>query len=199
MTPTATNTSRPAPSPTAPAGRLILQQGLNGYQGVQDTNIVSWEPDKHFHTFDSLDLRTDDQLAGLFRFDLSAIPPSTIIRRALLQVFALERYGPREIVVGAYRVNRAWTEEGATWNQPWAMAGCNQIHGDRDEFPVSATNMFNVMRWYEFDVTGLVADWVRDPGSNNGVVLKAFGQPSGIKLVTSNHGGTHMRPKLVIE
>ena len=122
-----------------------------------------------------------------------------MVRRALLQVFALERYGPREIVVGAYGVNRGWAEDTATWNQPWAVAGCNEIPGDRDEFPVSTSNMFLDMRWYEFDVTALVDKWVSEPGLNHGLVLKAYGQPAGIKLATSNHGGAHMRPRLVIE
>jgi hypothetical protein len=115
-----------------------------------------------------------------------------------------ERYGPREITVGAYQVLRPWIDSQATWNHaqtgvPWGQPGCNAIGQDRQGQPVAQVTIFDTWRWYELDITGLVEGWVADPASNHGLALKAYGNAAGVKIVTMEHGGVWMRPKLVVE
>ncbi len=212
---TPTHTARPTlthtPTATLTATRtplsysVTLQQGANGYAGCQDVGIVSSAPETNFDggPNDTMEIRTNDQLAGLIRFDLFGIPANATVLGATLSVYTPERYGPRSITVGAYEVYRPWVASQATWNQaangvPWSSPGCNDTNSDRSAHPASSVTMFDISRWYDFGITSLAQKWVSNPGSNHGLVFKAFGEPAGMKLVTCEHGGTWMRPKLTI-
>lgn len=208
ITPMHTPTQTPTRIATPPAGTetaITFQHGVNDYTGSQDVGIVSWLPDENFDggENDTMKVRTHDQLAGLIQFDVGSIPDEAQITEATLSLYAWERYSDRPITVGAYEVYRPWVAAEATWNQAtatdyWALPGCNDTTHDRAATPVSETELDDVPQWYDWDVTELVRKWISEPSSNHGVVLKAFGLPSGVKLVTAEHGGIKMHPKLTI-
>ena len=195
-----------AAEPSATAHVVTFQHGVNGYTGTRDTNLVSWFPKRVFSgtNKDTMEIRTDDQLAGLLRFDLRSIPKRAKVTKATLSVYVPYRYGPREITVGVYKVLRRWFACCATWNKAtdratWAVPGANGIGTDREGVPVDEVTMFDIWRWYDFDVTPLVKEWVRRPVTNEGMAFKAFGNAAGIKIVTMEHGGIWMHPKLMVE
>jgi hypothetical protein len=145
-----------------------------------------------------MEVRTDDQVAGIVKFDLGQIPSGATVQHAVLELYEAEHIGPRAVNVGAYQVYRNWDQNSVTWNHPWASPGCNDTNHDRAPYPAHSATMSSANQWYAFNLTALVQTWVRDPGQNHGVVLKTYGEPGGVKLVTSDHGGAWMRPKLTL-
>jgi len=185
---------------------VTFQQGVNGYTGCKDVCIVSWFPDTNYDggPNDHMQVRTNDQLAGLIRFDVSSIPAHATVTRAMLSVYVDWRYVDRATNVEAYEVYREWIAAQATWNRAtssvlWGRPGCNDTTTDRAAQPEYSVPMYLINQWYDFHLTNLVQKWVSDPSLNRGLVFKAFGDaPAAIEMVTSEHGGVWMHPKLTV-
>jgi hypothetical protein len=179
-TPTPTPTPLYTPTPTASPvpTTIVLQRGLDGYQGVRDTSLDAWNPNQVHGAEDALWLRGDNALRVLVAFDLSSIPPYATILQATLSIWPTYRYPSQSMMITAHRVTRAWEEAAATWNTaragvPWQTPG-----GDYDTTPAAVQTASNINTWLNFDITSLVADWVRDPAGNFGVLLLGPGQGS---------------------
>ncbi|MGC8828095.1 MAG: DNRLRE domain-containing protein, partial [Anaerolineae bacterium] len=179
-TPTPTPTPIYTPTPTASPvpTTIVLQRGLDGYQGVQDTSPDAWNPNQVHGTEDALWLRADNALRMLVAFDLSGIPPHAVILQATLSVWPTYRYPSQSMTITVHRVLTAWEEAQATWNTaragiPWQTPG-----GDFDPTPITLQTASNINTWLNFDVTSLVAEWVRNPAGNFGVMLLGPGQGS---------------------
>ncbi len=69
----------------------------------------------------------------------------------------------------AHEVTTAWAENTATWKAPWVKPG-----GDFVDMAVGGAPIDKSMvgKWITIDVTPLVAKWVADPASNQGVMLR---------------------------
>ncbi len=149
-----------------------------------------------------------DCRAVLLRFDVSDWPQDKAITQATLALYLKERRGPRERtdrVIGAYRVNRPWTEgaahsdpasgfagvpsdgNDATWifsgirGETWSMAGCNSIPGDREPEPAARSVVRRKEpcgRWITWDITSLANDWAAHPERNFGLLLHETGDVS---------------------
>ena len=206
-TPTGTITPQATPTATATtsSGMVTLQHGVNGYTGTEDVGIIAWFPNTNYDggVNDQMEIRSTGQLAGLLRFDLTSIPSSATVTAAVLSVYAPARYGPRPLTVGVYEVYRPWVAAQATWNQAasgdsWGIPGCNNTTSDRAAIPESSVTMFGVWQWYDFNVTNMVQKWVSTPSANHGLAFQSRGNAAGIKLVTSEHSGIWMHPKLTI-
>ncbi len=201
----------PSPTPTV-SGLIVLQQGVEGYQGAEEVEISSWYPE--WGTYGpwgggTMQVRADDQIASLVRFDLSRLPAGAEIDQATLSLYAVSQYGPRETVVGAYEVARPWRQGYASWNcadrtgvpiacVPWSAPGCNGVPADRAGTPEDEAAMLEVERWYELEITQMARHWASDPAANRGLALKAYGESAAIWLANSYHGGIALRPKLTI-
>ncbi|MGQ9517837.1 MAG: DNRLRE domain-containing protein, partial [Anaerolineae bacterium] len=177
-TPTPTPIYTPTPTATPVPTMVIFQRGLDGYQGVQDTSPDAWNPNQVHGTGDALWLRADNALRVLVAFDLSSIPPYATILQATLSVWPTYRYPNQPMVITAHRVKTAWEEREATWSLaragfPWQTPG-----GDYDPTPIAVQTASAINTWISFDVTSLVADWVRDPAGNFGIMLLGPGQGS---------------------
>jgi hypothetical protein len=199
--PTATATVTRTPS----SHTIVFQQGAEGYSGCRDVSISIWEPDTLHEggTNDQIEIRTNDNVAALLRFDLSSIPANATIASASLSLYIYDRFGTRAMTVGAYEVYRSWAAAEATWNQAgsgqrWVAAGCNGIGSDRSGDAAVSVTMNATHTWYDLPITSLAQRWVGNPAANFGLVLKAWGDPAGYTIVTSEHGGAWMRPKLTI-
>ena len=197
---------RAYPTATPPLTTLVLQQGSEGYLGVQDTYLSSWEDTTNYAAGEFLEVRSYDVKAPLLRFDLSLLPREARIARATLKLHVVDRSNANPIAVGAYNVLRSWSVTRTTWLQaavgmPWGQPGCNGS-ADRyltfeDEQSLSETGV-----WYGWDVTWLAQRWVFDPTTNHGVILKGSADPADPKVeyifCSSEFRSVDLRPRLEI-
>lgn len=192
------------PSPAAPALTVVLQQGLNGYTGAEDTYLSAWQPDTPQWIKNPLQVRPD-AFSPLLRFDLSPIPGYAVITEALLELYVTGRggYPGGTFTMNAYRVLRPWVHTEATWDEArqgvrWTMPGCNG-HNDREATPFESLALGDIDRWYTLDVTTLAQGWLADPSSNHGVLL----QGESIHAIeywfaSAQHWLLGNRPRLVV-
>ena len=98
---------------------------------------------------------------GLFRFDLSDVPATTIASA----YFRVSLYDSASGVynVDLRRVSAAWEEETVNWNtKPWSV-----------DIGVSAAVGGITGQYYEWEVTDLVQDWLTGGVGNLGLELRA--------------------------
>ena len=101
---------------------------------------------------------------GLIRFDLTAIPLSTSVEAAILQVYltASWDFPGMTRTITAYRADSVWSESNVTWN----------IRPSHEEAYGSTSVTHGAWGWYSFDVTDLVIGWVNGSVPNNGIILR---------------------------
>jgi len=197
-TATATSTATPSGQETT----LTLQQGSNGYNGCKDTYVHQYAPTTMYRWKDLLKVGYKQQYSALVYFDLSSIPGSATISEATIQLYALGWSGS-DMTVDALAVLRGTNPHQATWNQAdlgnsWGVAGCNCTATDRRPVPEASVATSSIARWYSFDVTSLVQEWVGGSLANNGIVLRG---PTGVAkfdFASAQRSSVDVRPKLVV-
>ena len=198
-------TMRAYPTATPPLTTVILQQGLEGYLGVEDTYLNAYPEGRNANYSDDefLSVRSNDFMAPLLRFDLSLLPPGAQIAQATLELYVIDRSNPNPVTVGVYNVERSWSITGTTWLQaaegvPWEEPGCNGAT-DRYLSPEDQQTLSETGVWYGWEVTWLAQRWASDPAFNHGVILK--GAPGGsVQYIfpSSEHGQRDRRPRLKV-
>jgi hypothetical protein len=182
---------------------VVLQQGTEGYLGVQDTYLSAWEQTTNYADDELVLVRSHDIKAPLLRFDLSLLPREAVIAQATLGLFVISRSNPNPVTVGTYNVERSWSITGTTWLRaaegvPWEEPGCNGAT-DRyltaeDEQTLSDTEV-----WYSWDITRLAQIWVLDPAFNSGVLLKGTAVPQvEYMFYSSESNRADRRPRLEV-
>jgi len=205
QTATATRTASVTPTRTAtPSGgtTISLQNGVASYDGCLDASINATWPNSNLGTVE-LKAGTQQQLATLIYFDLSAIPNSATVQSATLSAYAYERTGSGEFSLGLYSVSRAWTEMEATWNRAsglsrWGTPGCNNTISDRASAP-SASVSAGSTGWYSWSVRDDVQRMLNQPASNKGWLLRQNNAVGGLLSFRSSEFATwEERPRLVV-
>ncbi len=201
-TPTGVVTTSPTPSPVWTETTITLQQGTNGYTGSEDTYIDQANPDKNFCGEHQTLVGSDQSFHSLVYFDLTSIPSNAIVTRATLQLYATSRSGWDVRVQGHYIKHEVELCE-ATWNQardgePWGEPGCNDTGSDRATDPECAVTTSGSRKWYNFDLTDLVRQWVSGAMSNNGLLLRAPLSGGSVSFASTQNPEINLRPKLVI-
>lgn len=204
-------TYTPTPTATSYAQKtLVLQQGVRGYLGSQDVEIRAAEPNT-VQSGATMAVGGMDELATLIQFDLDdmltgepALRATTIVE-ATLSLYANSRAQSTAMDMSAYVVRRGWQETQATWNRAtkfvtWTVPGCNGTakFGDRSGTATDTVKVGKVGSWVNIDLTEAVRDWVSNPSSNHGVVLKANTRLQAYAFVASEVLGWEHRPKLEI-
>jgi hypothetical protein len=203
-----TTTPAPTPSPTTvPPGSertLTLQQGRNGYTGAEDTHLYRYAPDQNHCHRDALTLGYKQCYAALLRFDLSLLPADAVVHGADLQLYA-KGWGGSDVTLDAHRVLRLFTACQATWNQamvgqPWGVPGCNDTSSDRSASPESSVRTGGIHKWYDFDLTVLVQDWLDGRQANHGVLVRGASPLSTgmFYFVSGEADSVDLRPRLVV-
>jgi hypothetical protein len=204
----------PTPTRTPPPGLLIatLQEGVADYSGVQDTYLDGYFPDDGHGDSVNLvvrapDVRTtplQDIRAALLRFDVSSIPAGAAVYSATLELYCVNS-GGQPLDIGAYFVQRPWSESQATWVQTmdgdiWAKPGCNEPGVDRAAEAEDVALVLEAFRWYRFNVTNMAQTWVSDGQRNNGVILKSWTDHRVEHRFASSEytASALLRPRLII-
>jgi hypothetical protein len=182
---------------------LVLQAGLDGYQGAADTYLSSWMSGENYGLVTSLKCRSDDAFTSLLQFDLGRLPDNARISEAFLELYTTGA-GRQPIDVQVYEVIRPWAEGAATWQKAtnstyWGAPGCNSLATDRAVEPVASQEVGAERTWYTFDVTTLLEKWHARPATNHGLVVKGQGDvATAYRFASSEHWSQHWRPKLTI-
>jgi len=188
----------PVPPVTA-----TLQQGLNGYAGCQDTYMYQYAPTSNYCAVDVMKVGYKLQYAGLLRFDLSTIPANSAIISASMEVYAAGWSGAN-ISLGAYVVTRTTEMCQATWNvarsgQNWGQTGANDCATDRRCAAEGSLTTTGTGKWYRFDMTSAVQEWMDGRVGNNGVLLRQTANVSNwVSFASAQNGTASRRPKLTI-
>lgn len=123
----------------------------------------------------------DTYFRAFIRFDLSSIPPDATIDSAGQRLYhalnAVEATNVNRI--GLYAVLKDWDEREVTWNRcaralPWTTPGADAIGRDREDVLLarrSFTSATPVNRYYDFDVTAAIQDYVDGIKPNHGFIL----------------------------
>ena len=182
-----------------PIQAVTLQQGLGGYVGTTDTYLDLGNATTVWGSADRLRVKTTLNADSLLRFDLSAIPAGTAVLDAELRIYAFDSSAvgvPVSPIAGnqvdqvpilypsitmrTFKVLRPWSEDAATWvmatdMEPWGLPGCQQPGVDyASEYSDEIIGFSGLRTWVRFDVTEMTQEWVDDPDSNFGVVIKAY-------------------------
>jgi hypothetical protein len=136
-----------------------------------DATIVSQlQPNQNFGPQENLFVgRTatpNDVFRSLLNFDISAIPPASIITNATLRLLFFQKIAPGIQPLSAQRLLSSFSQNTVTWNTQPAPAGGY----------VYETNLADdlVGGYIYLDLTGLVQDWYTGLFPNNGFVLTTF-------------------------
>ncbi len=155
-TPTSTPTNTPTPTPTPTT--IILPP-------IADAYISYAAPGTNYGTAPTLYAGKNETSIGrsLFQFALSGIPAGSTVISATFQAYLVaSSTTPPSLDVELKRVNDPWTEAGVTWNKQPGTTSIGKVNG------VGAA-----MGYYDWDVTGLVQDWI-DGTTNNGLALWSY-------------------------
>ncbi len=192
------------PPPTPEPQQLVIQARPENPDAVFDSYLSAWDITQNYGKLDRLLLRQPDIMAPLLSFDLSAVPPNAHLVQATLSLYALSQSNDNPAVVGVYRINRAWSETEVSWQmatatQPWQQAGANAIPDDREALPRSQQIVQDIQRFYNWDVTALVQEWLYDPQSQHGLILKAFDEARvQYAFASSQYVNPLARPQLTL-
>jgi hypothetical protein len=206
-TTTATSTATPSPTPQSTV-EVCLQEGWepdSSYSGASDTYLHAWYPAEVHGGDGFLRLRQDNAMRPVIKFNLSPYIPSglsTLIVDARLSMLLTYANSAVDLYGDLYRLNRSWDELNATWSSPWSTAGADAIPADR-EGVVASTALLPAEsgNWVQWDVTGLVQDWVAGRAANHGVIMISRGDISReVAFASSDYAEpATFRPKLCVK
>ncbi len=188
---------------------ITLQDGVSpdGYVGTSDAYMELTYPNKPLGAEDPDVLRLKSgRYHALLRFDLSPLPAGAEVLSAMLSLYSYSSDSSVSMVVEVLQVLRPWADTEVTWNEArtgenWEGPGCSAAGIDRDAAPCSVQTLSSAERWYDFDVTSVVAQWASGAAQNHGFVLVPSPSANSHRFRSSDAGWERyrlLRPKLVI-
>ena len=193
----------PTPSPTLAPTPTLLPAGTR-YEAQYDTYMSQWYPTSNYDPAPGLVVRQGDIAATLLKFDLRSLLADTRIHAATLNLYVYHRTNRGTLYAKAYKVRRDWVSGQTTWNRAsdsvaWSSAGCNGLGTDRDEVAENTVLLDAENYWFSLDVTDMVREWVADPSSNRGLVIKGEGGTSvQYEFASAEWEDVAFRPQLVV-
>jgi hypothetical protein len=216
------------PMPTLPGNKLVLQEGMNGYEGAADASLMShWQGvgnnNGAYGEFEMARYNgtgTDDKYA-LVRFDLSQIPADRTITGAFIELYHTQTRASSENLktVDVHRITSPW-EEGNGYGGGTSIDG-NTVGTVVDGELITGVSLntkpswetgpetaldhvvtsYVPGRWYHFDVTAAAQGWIRQPELNFGVVLTEDipSTSNGTRtFASSQYSSVTLRPKITV-
>lgn len=122
----------------------------------------------------------------LYQFDLSGIPSNQRLVSATLRVWVT---GAENSTVSLYRVTQSWSESTLTWANSGGVSHSATVMATF--VPASSG------RYYDVDVTSLVALW-RGGTANNGLITRLAGGNTMATFTSKEWATASQRPQLVV-
>jgi len=124
----------------------------------------------------------------LIQFPLSSIPTNAIISSATIEFYgsgaSSYNYDP---IFGINKINSSWNESTVKWNT-------KPSYGNR----ISTCTITGETKWYEWDATDLVQDWIDCVQTNYGVSILTTRNSEGGQFKSSDYSDSSKRPKLKV-
>jgi hypothetical protein len=181
---------------------LLLQEGIDGYSGTQDTYLSSGTPFGRFGSSSSL-LEKRDRQRMLISFDIFAseggpVPDGALIHSATMSLYKFSAYNHS---YRAHRLLRPWSERFAQWVErdvgvPWTVMGGS---ADIASAPVAEGSIGWDPQWMELDLTNAVQR-IGDGQPNFGWMIVPVQGNANIKRFRSSEEVQEpsQRPKIVV-
>jgi len=150
----------------------IKYNDCNNYEGVPFLKVGQTAMDDYY---------------TLMHFDVSSIPPGSVITRARLKIRVDSAIGATPRPVRLYEIIGGWTASGVSW--------CNIPSKGHFLDEISHPNAGAAI--WEGDLMKLVQSWVDNPGPNDGIALAAPGNFTGAYRLYAVESGT--APKIRVE
>jgi hypothetical protein len=180
-----------------PLREVSFQDGVSPaptYAGTRDSFLSETNAAHNYGTNPTLQVDGDNpggtgrELRMVLRWDVAPIPPGSRIQSAALVLHRSARSEPPYTV---HAIRRAWNETDVSWQT---------LSGDR--LPPALGFAIPVEEQFVFplnaDGIALVQSWVDAPAGNNGVLLIAPRNSSGMKAHSRESTEAAKRPKLVV-
>lgn len=200
----------PDPPPVGGGGsgtpkQLAFQNGLFpnvSYVGMTDTKIAAKSATKNYGNDTKMTIDGNPDEAGLFKWDVSAIPVGSIITTVSIE-FNVTSSSKDSYEL--YALQRAWDELSATWQRAltgsnWGTAGANGASDAQSavlgQLAATSKGTYKI----NFNAAGLsvVQQWINDPSQNYGIIIKDYAVTKAVEIATSEAKTASQRPKLVI-
>jgi len=185
---------------------VVLQNGLNGYDGTQDTHLSRWHKSINFGGASNQPDHGKNYVRlyrfAIFQSEGGPVPDGAVIQSAVLKLYKYTYYN---YSYELHNVLRPWTEKQATWNQAssgnnWSQPGGLQVGSDISASPAATANAAWQPGWVEFDVTNAVDTIVNGQDNLGWSVISGTGNSNLKRYYTSEStDNTSLRPKLEIK
>jgi hypothetical protein len=194
------------PPPTGGTPQQIaFQNGLFpnvNYVGTIDTKIASTNSSTNYGNNSNLTIGGNPDEAGLFRWDVSAIPVGSSVQSVSLELYVT---GSSRDSYEVYALQRAWDELSATWQRyasgkNWTGKGASGS-GDQQTTVLGQLNAASTGTYrINLNAAGVAAvqAWINDPGQNFGIIIKDYSTSRAVAVATSETRTASQRPKLVV-
>lgn len=194
------------PSATQYIGEKTFQNGLDGYNGAQDSYLsaaavtTKYDGSNYLQICGFADQASTNRRRPIVKFNLTSIPTGAQITKATLYLYAYsnEQHDASGGYYAAHRVFTPWSANNVSWNMPWVQYGGGDIESTPD---AQAAKQSSSGVWYAFDVTTRVQNFIANPGNNNGWVIKCNNEQLHNQdwfYACEEATNTQLRPKLVI-
>jgi len=156
----------------------ILAQSIVIQPGAEGKDTWVYDVDDFSHG-DWGELRTNDigsflQYA-LIEFDLSSLPPGSVIVSATLGLYRYDGYNTSGLVLNSHRILDPWTED-VSWTGRPAY-----------DPAIESTTTVSGNGWYNWDLTNVVQGWVSGAFPNHGVAIHDNGTGLFQRFVSSDN------------
>lgn len=138
----------------------------------------------------------------LLKFDLSSIPPGSLIVEARLSLHTnwYVSVAGRHLTVNVYALKRNWVESEANWRYATSLVRWNtdgaESSADRETTPSAVAIVNNTNTWFSWDVTTLVSRWVNNQIPNYGMILIAPEMSTEYRFDSRDNPNTALWPEL---
>jgi len=200
----------PSDPPTGSGGsgslkQVAFQNGLFpnvSYAGMVDTKIAAKKATTNYGNDAKMTLDGDPDEAGLFKWNVSAIPVGSIVTSASIEFYVTSSSKDSYEI---YALQRAWEELSATWQRAltgsnWATAGASGASDSQStvlgQLAATSKGTYRI----NLNAAGIAAvqQWINDPSQNYGIIIKDYAVTKAVGIATSEAKTASQRPKLII-
>ncbi|WP_048831144.1 disaggregatase related repeat-containing protein [Methanomethylovorans hollandica] len=212
---TMSNNVNTAPSTSDSTTTTPSPAGSTSYSPTYDNGLRTSSPTSAFPTINYIDIgRNSASCRDLMMFDLSNYKTTDVISKATLSLYWYYPAGKTrtsDTVVQIYRPAADWDPRYVSWTNrasstKWTTAGGNWF--DKNNVAQGATPYASLTfagskvpdnKYYDFDVTQLVQEYVSGKYKNTGFFLKAKTESGNyIAFYSSEWTNAAQRPKLTV-
>lgn len=199
-------------SVTGSGGGTVTKAFQNGvapttsYAGTRDAHLSELAPTTNYGSANPLivdgDAGSGKDMYVLLRWDVGAVPPGSTVQSARIKLHVTNASTQ---TYELYRLSRAWTETGATWNQAatgtnWAVPGAkgSTDRGSTVRGTVTATATGLVTITLNSSGVSMVQSWVDSPSGNYGLILADPANADSLQFASREASTASQRPRLEI-